>query len=134
MSELRESFARMRRRAFAVGALGLAAAGIGAWLDLRGFLESWLVGFVFWLSLPLGSLALVMLHHLTGGSWGFATRRLLEAGMRTLPLAALYFVPLAFGAHSLYEWAHPEAVAADPLLAEKHRYYLNVPFMLARAA
>jgi hypothetical protein len=124
----------MRRRAFAVGALGLAAAGIGAWLDLRGFLESWLLGFVFWLSLPLGSLALVMLHHLTGGSWGFATRRLLEAGMRTLPLAALFFVPLAFGAHSLYEWAHPEAVAADPLLAEKHRYYLNVPFTLARAA
>ena len=134
MSELRESFARMRRRAFAVGLVGLAATAIGAWFDLRGFFESWLLGFVFWLSLPLGSLALVMLHHLTGGSWGFATRRLLEAGMRTLPLAALFFLPLAFGAHALYEWAHPEAVAADPHLAEKHRYYLNVPFTLARAA
>ena len=51
----------------------------------------------------LGSLALVMLHHLTGGAWGLAVRRLLEASLRTLPLLALLFLPIcARPARDLY--------------------------------
>jgi hypothetical protein len=68
----------------------------------------------------------------TGGAWGVAIRRPLEAAAQTLPLLALLFVPIALAPATLYEWAHPEAVAHDPLLAHKAAY-LNVPFFLVRA-
>jgi hypothetical protein len=73
-----------------------------------------------------------MIHHLTGGYWGLAIRRLLEAGTRTLPWAAVAFVPLAFGLPHVFPWARPEA-AQDHLIHEK-QLYLNVPFFLVRAA
>jgi hypothetical protein len=129
---LRDRFHRAQRVSFAVGG---AAALLVAWgfaLDRAAFFQSWLLGFFFWLALPLGSLALVMLHHLTGGSWGFAIRRLLEAAMRTLPLLALFFVPVALGMHDLYEWSHADAVAADPVLAGKSAY-LDPRFFVVRA-
>ena len=55
-----------------------------------------------------------MVYHMTGGSWGFLIRRILEAGMRTLPLLALFFLPIALGIDYLYVWAQPDAVAASP--------------------
>jgi hypothetical protein len=74
-----------------------------------------------------------MLHHLVGGTWGRATRPIFEAGAETMLLVAVLFVPVGLGVAYLYPWARPEEVAADPLLQEKAAY-LNVPFMLARAA
>jgi hypothetical protein len=130
---VRESFTRFRRRALAAAVLGLAAVGVGAMLDPEQALRSWLVAFLFYLGLSLGSLAIVLLHHATGGSWGFAIRRLLEAGMRTLPLMLLAFVPVALGATRLYPWAGAGAAEHDALLAHKAPY-LNVPFFLGRAA
>jgi hypothetical protein len=69
----------------------------------------------------------------TGGAWGVAIRRFLEAMIRLLPVMALLFLPIALGLPQLYEWARPEAVAHDALLQHKHAY-LNVPFFLARTA
>ncbi len=73
-----------------------------------------------------------MINYVTGGVWGAAIRRLLEAGAGTLPLLALGFLPLAAGAGHLYAWARPGAVAQDPQIAHVH-LFLNVPFFLARA-
>ena len=86
------------------GALGLAAFGLLG--DSTQFFRSYLFGFVFWLGVPLGCLAILMLHHLTGGGWGFVIRRLCEAGTRTFALMAALFLPLFFGMTrpGLYEW------------------------------
>ena len=62
------------------GLLGLAACGMGAALTPRQFSISYLTGYTFWLGLSLGCLGVTMIHHLTGGRWGFVTRRFLEAG------------------------------------------------------
>lgn len=128
------TLARAQTRALIVGAACLALAAAGALLFAPGvFFRAYLVGYVFCLGLGLGSLAIVMLHHLTGGAWGVLLRTTLDAGARTLPWMPLAFVPLVFGLTTLYVWADPAAVAHDPALAEK-RAYLNVPFFLARAA
>jgi hypothetical protein len=119
-------------RALVVGAIGLVLCGIGAVASPRQFLFSYLAAFMLWLGITLGCLAIVMIHHLSGGAWGLVVRRLLEAGTRTLPLMALAFIPIALGVQVLYPWARPEA-AADAILREK-ALYLNVPFFLARAA
>ena len=94
-TSIRASFDAGIRRALGLGALACACAVLGAFLDRQQFMESYLQSFLFWISFPLGSLAIVFLHQLTGGSWGLAIRRLLEAGVRTLPMFALLFLPIA---------------------------------------
>lgn len=66
-----------------VGNLGLAVGVVGAVLLVLGFLDNqdlfyraYLVGWTTWLSIALGSLALSMVHHLSGGSWGLPIRRI----------------------------------------------------------
>jgi hypothetical protein len=125
--------ARLQQRALAVGVVLTAALVAGGFFAPEQFFRSYLLGFVFWSNVALGALALGLLQNLTGGGWGLMIRRLLEAGMRTLPLVAVLFVPLAFGLSSIYLWARPEAVAADELLQYKSTY-LNQGFFLARAA
>lgn len=113
---------------------GLAVLGVGAafaFVDRQQVLRSYLLGYLFWLGIAIGSLAVLMLHHMAGGNWGFVIRRVLESATRTLPLLALLILPLLFGVSDLYIWARPEEVRADELLAHKSAY-LNVPFFLIR--
>lgn len=132
-AELRPYFDRLQRRAFTVGGLGLVVLTISAFVDPHQFFRSYLLGFLFCMGLPMGSLAILMLHHLAGGTWGYAIRRLLEAAARTAPLVLVFFIPVLLGMHELYEWTHAEAVAVDPVLLQKSGY-LNTPFFLVRAA
>ena len=129
---LSENLVRLQRVAFTLGGVGAALCGAGLAADAKRFYEAWLVAFLFWLAPALGSMAIVMLHNMTGGGWGFAVRRLLEAAMRTVPWMALFFVPVLLGMHELYEWSHADAVATDPLLAHK-ALYLNARFFSVRA-
>ena len=85
-------------------------------LNPAQFYRSYLVAFADVLGVALGSLAILMLHHMSGGAWGLVIRRILEASSRTLPLVALFAVPLLFGLGHLYPWADPARVASrrDP--------------------
>jgi len=121
----------LQRAALLVGAAGLIGCGIGAFLNPTQFFHSYLLAYLFWLGLGLGCLGILMVHYLAGGAWGAILRRALEAGMNTLPLMALLFVPLLFGLRELYSWARPEAVASDELLHQKSAY-LNTPFFVLR--
>src|SRR5918994_6034167 len=124
---------RLQQRALIVGLAALAAGAFGAFTDLDQFFRSWLIGFLFCLGLALGSLALLMLQHLSGGQWGLVSRRIFEASTRTLPFMALMFIPVLFGMQQLFLWARPEAVQGDAILQAKAPY-LNVTFFIARAA
>ncbi len=90
----------------------MGGAGLALWLAAwvlwpAHFFAPYLVGYLFWLGIALGSIGLTMLHHLVGGSWGLVIRRPLEAGAATVPLLALLFLPIAFGIPTLYPWARP---------------------------
>ncbi|MCZ2075450.1 MAG: hypothetical protein HUU41_20360 [Bryobacteraceae bacterium] len=122
---------RYRTYAAIGGVAGLAACVLGWLLDPGQFFHSYLFGFMFWFGIGSGCLAVLMLHHMVGGEWGFVIRRLLETGTRTVPLMALLFIPILFGIPHLYEWSHPEVVANDHLLQEKQAW-LNVPFFIVR--
>ena len=128
---LRPFLGQYQRRAFAIGLLGLLATVAGFFIDQEQFFRSYLLGFIYWIGLPLGCMVILMIHHVAGGTWGFAIRRLLEAGTRTLPLMAILALPILAGIHQLYEWSHPEAIAADEILQHKSAY-LNEPFFIAR--
>jgi hypothetical protein len=121
-----------RTRAFIGGAAAIALSAIGGLINPTQFFFSYLIGFMLCLGVALGCMALMMVHHLTGGAWGVVIRRILEAAAKTLPIVAVMFVPIALGTHVLYLWARPEVVAADPIIQAK-QLYLNRPFFFARA-
>jgi hypothetical protein len=119
--------------------LGMGAALVGVVFTLVGFMmwgkaaffQAYLVAYTWAFGIVLGSMALLMVQHLSGGAWGVVIRRPLEAAVRTMPLMTLLFVPILFGIHDLYHWSHEDAVAHDALLQWKEPY-LNTPFFIAR--
>lgn len=82
------------------------------------FYRAYLLGFMCWLGVALGSMAILMIRHLTGGGWGTVIRRILGAAMRTLPLLAILFVPVILGIRHLYIWAQPLSNIEDKHLRE----------------
>lgn len=125
---------RRGRNALAlIAAGGWVACAIAFRLDPARFHASYLVAYAFFVTLTLGALFFVMLQHLTGAAWSVTMRRMAENVMAAIPLGAVLFLPIAFGLPSLYEWARPEAVAADPVLQGKAAF-LNPQFFLLRTA
>jgi len=124
--------ARFRQRALVAGILALIVFVAGAFLDPAQFFRSYLLGFTFWFGISVGSLALLMLQHLTGGGWGLVIRRVLEAATRTLPLMVVLFIPIILGARRLYPWTNPQRIADSPVLKGKVAY-LNLSFFSLRA-
>jgi hypothetical protein len=112
-----------------LGAVACAILGPG---NPKQFYFSWLVSFLFFLSLALGALFFVLIQYASQGGWGIVLRRIGETVFVTLPVMAALFIPVLLGLHDLYEWSHQDAVARDALLRWKAPY-LNVPFFLARA-
>jgi len=129
---LRIQMDRTQWSAFIVGGVALAACVIGGVLNPSSFFQGYLMAYMFWLGVSLGCMAILMIHYLAGGRWGFAVRRLLEAATWTLPVMLLLFIPYLLGLGKLYDWTHPQLVSRDPLLQHKH-LYLNIPFFIGRA-
>jgi len=125
-------FEKYERRSLLVGAVALAVclAG-GVAISREQFLHAYLAAYLFWAGVALGSLALLMLHHLVGGRWGHAIQRVLEAAASTLPCLALFFLPILLNLPGLYIWAQPGAAERIHLLHHK-ALYLNVPFFWVR--
>jgi hypothetical protein len=106
------------RRSLMVGVVFGVVAIIGAFMRPEEFYRAYLLGFMCWLGVALGSMAILMIRHLTGGGWGLVIRRTLGAAMRTLPLLALLFIPILLGIPRLYIWAQPLDNIADKHLRE----------------
>jgi hypothetical protein len=122
---------RLGKTALVVGLASLALLAALGFRDPVQFFRSYLFAFIFWIGLPLGCTAILLIHNLTSGTWGFPLRRPLESGARTLSLMAVLVLPLLFRLSALYRWADPAQVQADPLLQYK-ALYLNVPFFVIR--
>jgi hypothetical protein len=106
------------RRSLIVGVVFGLVALILAFLQPQQFFRAYLLGFMCWLGVALGSMAILMIRHLTGGGWGMVIRRILGAAMRTVPLLALLFIPVILGIRKLYIWAQPLDQIADKHLRE----------------
>ena len=122
-----------QKRSLIVGIVFLVVFIAGAFINPRGFFQSYLIGWTFWTGIAVGSIALLMLQHLTGGGWGLVIRRVLEAATRTLPVMAILFLPVILGARFIYhDWMDHEAVKQHEAVRFKAGY-LNLPFFSVRA-
>jgi hypothetical protein len=128
----RSGWRRLPWIAATVGVVGVAASVLSGGGE-PGFYFAWLVAVLFWLSVAIGSLFFVLVHHATKAGWGIVVRRLAENVAATIPLfAVLFAVPVYFGMQDLYHWAEPGAAAHDHLLQGKQPY-LNTGFFWLRS-
>jgi hypothetical protein len=67
--------------------------------------------FTFWLQLSLGCLIVLLIHDVTGGTWGDQTKQYLRFTLPTFYVLPLFFALLAAGAKSLYPWATSASTA-----------------------
>jgi hypothetical protein len=84
--------------------LGGIGALAGCIRDPNQFGFSWLLAFMFFLSICLGALGMVILHHLFDASWSVPIRRICEHLAFLLPVMAVLFVPIAILAPKMYPW------------------------------
>jgi hypothetical protein len=88
------------------------------------FFLGYLSGYIYWASLPIGAMALLMIRYLAKTSWGLLLTRPFEAATRTLPLTFVLFIPLAGAVVSKelspYWWSNAEHAKEQPVAAELH--------------
>jgi hypothetical protein len=123
MESIQPQLERIQKRAFLAGAIAVVLCVIFGFLNKEQFLRSYLFAYIYWLTIPLGCTAILMLHNMTGGWWGYPIRRLLEAGTRTFALMAVLFIPVWLGMSHLYPWVQ------TPIKT----WYLNPRFFTVRA-
>jgi hypothetical protein len=121
------TYAKLRNIAFAAVVVGGGLTAFGAASEKSNFFFSYLIGFMFWLSVSLGSMFFVLIQYLTRAGWAVVVRRTAEAFASVVPYFLILFVPIAFGMHDLFSWTHEGHVSASKAK------YLNTTFFLIRA-
>lgn len=117
----------LARLPFLLAAIGGFGALIGMMVPglQKQFAFSWLVAFMFYLSLMLGGLFLVILHHLFDAHWSVPIRRINEHLACSAPVMAVFFIPILFNAlfagpeKALFAWMHADAGHDHALYAKK---------------
>lgn len=120
--------------------IGGALAAFGAWHNYRQFSYSWLLAFMFFLSLGLGGLILVILHHLFDAAWSVAIRRITENLACLLPIMAFMFIPIALNVlfaspeKQIYPWIRMiKEHEMDHALASKQPLFTIPSFFIIAA-
>jgi len=122
---------RVQKSALFVGVAALAISLIGLFGNAAHFWQSYLFAFIFWAGLTLGCLGIFFLHNVVGGNWGVAIRRLVEAGLKTLPLIVLLAIPIFFALGTLYKWTDA-GYRAEHFAVGHKAAYLNPTWFIIR--
>jgi hypothetical protein len=131
-SELQPGFGRAQQTALMIGGAGAVVCAVGAFMNPEQFYRSYMIAYLLWLGVALGCTALLMLHHLVGGGWGFVIRRLLESSARTFPVLLILAIPFAIAIAPSH--AHVQSAAIRPeVMSDFKRIYLGSTFFYARA-
>src|SRR2546429_6014482 len=112
----------IQQRSLMIGVIFTVISAIGAFLRPEEFFRGYLLGFMMWLGVTLGSMAILMLRHLTKGAWGMVIRRILGAAMRNISLVTVLFIPIwaevYLAHHHLYIWLDPAEIAKNAHLRQ----------------
>lgn len=111
------------------GAAAIVLA-ITAFFAPREAAAGWLIAFCYVSAFPLGGLALLMIHQLTGGRWGDALEPFLRPLAQSTPLLLLFVVPVLLASPILLPWTHG---GSDDITSSVRQIYLNIPSYVARS-
>lgn len=108
--------------ALALATALLTIASTSGAVAARGCLSA----FVLVSMVPIGSLALLLVHGISGGRWGRDLAPVLIPAARCIPLLFIAFLPVLIFRSSIYRWQDLD------LPPDVTRYYLNSPFFDVR--
>lgn len=111
--------------------IGIVSFALGFFTDPGRAWANYLLNNFYFVSIALGAAFFISIQYIAQAGWSAAFKRIPEAMAAYLPFAAVFFLLLLFGVHSLYEWSHEEEVATDHLIQHKS-VYLNLPFFAVR--
>ena len=114
--------------------VGLAGLLVAFFLDRHAFWTSYFFGYFFWLGMTLGCVTLTFLHHTIRATWSLSMLRIIEAGNKTLPYMAFFFIPILIGmwTNDIYIWGNHDAVQHSKVLQDK-QFWLNPVAWTVRA-
>jgi len=115
--------------AIAVGGLGMAT---GLLFDSSRTWPAFLLNSLFFLTLALGGMVFLSIHHVSNAGWSTILRRVPEAMMAYVPIGAMALALIFFGRHSIYEWSHGK-LPGTPAMSMKLAF-LNTPAFFGRMA
>jgi len=114
-----------------VAFVALALSVVGAMINPHQFSFSWLFAFAFYFTLCAGCFFWTIVHYATDADWSVMVRRQLENIASLLAVMAVFFLPILFLRHHLYEWMNiPPGKEAT---LDSKRAYLNWNFFVVRA-
>jgi hypothetical protein len=137
------STASVAGKALFVGLAGLGLTALGLLVSgAQKVALSYLVGITYWTAITIGSLLLILIHHIVDASWSVVIRRQYEHATSAFKWLALLFIPLALtavlGDHDLiWPWMNPDhvihgghTVGHDPLYLKKSGFLNTTAFLL----
>src|SRR6202040_518614 len=127
----RSRFAGLSLLLGSVALVALVLCAVGAVVNPHQFSYSWLFAFAFFFTLCAGCFFWTIVHHATDAEWSVVVRRQLENIAVLLAVMAVFFLPILFLRHHLYEWMNiPPGKEAT---LDSKRAYLNWNFFVVRA-
>ena len=111
----------------------LALIGLGVSFGVlhdggKQFAFSWLLAFMFCLSIGLGALFLVLAHHLFDAGWSVPIRRFCEHIASLLPIMVFFWIPIYLLRKTLFSWMSVNP--PDEALAAKNPLFTQTGFLI----
>jgi len=125
-----ENDSKMSQKLILMSFIGILLSIVGYYVDDR-FFHSYLVCYLFFITLSLGGLFFVLAHHMFGADWSVVLRRIAENLMLLVPLMLFLSIPILLKFDYLYEWTNPDFWTHHTLLEPKTAY-LNKTFFFIR--
>lgn len=117
--------------ALALAGLGVLTIATGlAWSQARTW-PNLLLANVYLLSMALSGALFISMQFLSGAGWSVVLRRIAEAMMSGLPIAAVLMLSVFFGRRTLYPWAQSHEASGTAMSASKAAY-LSTPLVFVR--
>jgi len=117
---------KWRKLPLALLVIGGAVGLIGLFVNSKQFAYSYLLAFMFFLSICLGGLFLTLIHHLFDAIWTVPLRRVTEHIAFLLPVMGILFIPIAIMAKPLiYAWMQHDPHADHALHAKQPIFQLG---------
>jgi hypothetical protein len=113
----------------AAGVAGAVGYAVLAMVAAPAAAGGWLIAYLFWSGISIGSITALMIHRLTGGRWGDLHGEALWAAAGGIVVIALMFIPVLALLPAFYPWAGGPSAAAPDV----RDYYLNGVYFVARS-
>jgi len=122
---------RFKMLTYVLMGVGVVSFALGFIFDSERTWANYLLNNYYFVSLAVGAAFFGAIQYITQSGWSAMFKRVPEAMVAYLPFAAVFFLIMFFGMHSLFEWTHQDVVQHDHMLQQKSPY-LNETFFFIR--